>query len=105
VDARPHIPTPNPHPLPSPPHPSLPQERQYSFIDVCEWFAARCDLILLLFDPFKLVGGGICATVCDGATVCDAPCLRCCECVCVFCWCVCARRVGQTHSHTRARQG
>jgi hypothetical protein len=30
-------------------------ERQYSFIDVCEWFASRCDLILLLFDPFKLV--------------------------------------------------
>lgn len=29
-------------------------ERQYSFMDVCEWFAARCDLILLLFDPFKL---------------------------------------------------
>ncbi|KAI8474973.1 MAG: P-loop containing nucleoside triphosphate hydrolase protein [Monoraphidium minutum] len=29
-------------------------DRQYSFINVCEWFAARCDMILLLFDPFKL---------------------------------------------------
>eukprot|EP00878_Enallax_costatus_P017605 GHUV01018497.1.p1 GENE.GHUV01018497.1~~GHUV01018497.1.p1 ORF type:complete len:533 (+),score=105.10 GHUV01018497.1:417-2015(+) len=29
-------------------------ERQYNFIDVCEWFAARSDMILLLFDPYKL---------------------------------------------------
>jgi hypothetical protein len=29
-------------------------ERNYNFQDVCEWFAARCDLILLLFDPYKL---------------------------------------------------
>lgn len=28
-------------------------ERQYNFIDVCEWFAARSDMILLLFDPYK----------------------------------------------------
>ena len=29
-------------------------ERAYNFIGVCEWFAYRCDLILLLFDPYKL---------------------------------------------------
>ena len=29
-------------------------ERSYNFIEVCEWFAARCDVILLLFDPHKL---------------------------------------------------
>uniref|UniRef100_A0A061S3M1 Eh domain-containing protein 1-like n=1 Tax=Tetraselmis sp. GSL018 TaxID=582737 RepID=A0A061S3M1_9CHLO len=28
--------------------------RAYNFIDVCAWFASRCDMILLLFDPFKL---------------------------------------------------
>jgi hypothetical protein len=28
-------------------------ERNYNFIDVCEWFAVRSDLILLLFDPYK----------------------------------------------------
>jgi len=29
-------------------------ERQYDFINVCKWFASRCDVILLLFDPYKL---------------------------------------------------
>mmetsp|Transcript_11752 Transcript_11752/g.21123 ORF Transcript_11752/g.21123 Transcript_11752/m.21123 type:complete len:544 (-) Transcript_11752:1029-2660(-) len=29
-------------------------ERNYNFCEICEWFAARCDLILLLFDPYKL---------------------------------------------------
>jgi len=29
-------------------------ERAYNFVGVCEWFASRCDLILLLFDPYKL---------------------------------------------------
>lgn len=29
-------------------------DRNYNFLDVCGWFAARCDLILLLFDPYKL---------------------------------------------------
>lgn len=29
-------------------------ERQYNFNEIVEWFAARCDMILLLFDPYKL---------------------------------------------------
>jgi len=29
-------------------------ERQYNFVDIAQWFAARCDLIFLLFDPYKL---------------------------------------------------
>eukprot|EP00798_Chlamydomonas_sp_ICE-L_P032141 gene32141-16666_t len=29
-------------------------ERHYNFVEISEWFAARCDLIFLLFDPHKL---------------------------------------------------
>eukprot|EP01026_Neomeris_dumetosa_P031985 TRINITY_DN2534_c0_g2_i1.p1 TRINITY_DN2534_c0_g2~~TRINITY_DN2534_c0_g2_i1.p1 ORF type:complete len:563 (-),score=89.04 TRINITY_DN2534_c0_g2_i1:198-1886(-) len=29
-------------------------ERSYDFIQVCGWFAARADVILLMFDPYKL---------------------------------------------------
>eukprot|EP00193_Tetraselmis_chui_P022517 CAMPEP_0177795622 /NCGR_PEP_ID=MMETSP0491_2-20121128/26340_1 /TAXON_ID=63592 /ORGANISM="Tetraselmis chuii, Strain PLY429" /LENGTH=503 /DNA_ID=CAMNT_0019318483 /DNA_START=463 /DNA_END=1976 /DNA_ORIENTATION=- len=29
-------------------------DRAYNFIDVCSWFASRCDMIILFFDPFKL---------------------------------------------------
>ncbi|MEW5318543.1 MAG: hypothetical protein WDW38_009759 [Sanguina aurantia] len=29
-------------------------ERNYNFVEICEWFAARTDLIFLLFDPYKL---------------------------------------------------
>ncbi len=29
-------------------------ERAYNFTEVCEWFAQRCDVIVLLFDPHKL---------------------------------------------------
>lgn len=42
-------------------------ERNYNFVDISEWFAARSDLIFLLFDPakldisdeFKAVSGGV----------------------------------------------
>ena len=36
------------------PRDAPPAQRTYNFIEVCGWFAARCDLILLLFDPAKL---------------------------------------------------
>eukprot|EP00983_Pelagomonas_calceolata_P113153 1159957-Pelagomonas_calceolata.AAC.13 len=29
-------------------------ERNYNFVDVVKWFASRCDLIFMLFDPNKL---------------------------------------------------
>lgn len=29
-------------------------QRSYDFIGVTSWFASKCDLILLLFDPYKL---------------------------------------------------
>lgn len=29
-------------------------QRSYDFTGVTSWFAAKCDLILLLFDPYKL---------------------------------------------------
>lgn len=29
-------------------------ERNYNFVEIAQWFAARCDLIFLLFDPAKL---------------------------------------------------
>lgn len=29
-------------------------ERTYNFVEIAQWFAARCDLIFLLFDPYKL---------------------------------------------------
>ncbi|KAL6763258.1 P-loop containing nucleoside triphosphate hydrolase protein [Haematococcus lacustris] len=29
-------------------------ERSYNFVEIARWFAARCDLIFLLFDPYKL---------------------------------------------------
>jgi EH domain-containing protein 1 len=29
-------------------------ERHYNFVDIAKWFATRCDLIFLLFDPNKL---------------------------------------------------
>lgn len=29
-------------------------ERNYNYVEVTEWFANRADLILLLFDPYKL---------------------------------------------------
>lgn len=29
-------------------------QREYSFLDVVQWFSMRADLILLLYDPYKL---------------------------------------------------
>lgn len=29
-------------------------ERNYNFVDIASWFASRCDLIFMLFDPTKL---------------------------------------------------
>ncbi len=29
-------------------------ERNYNFVDIVKWFASRCDLIFMLFDPNKL---------------------------------------------------
>ena len=45
-------------------------ERTYNFIDVCGWFAARCDLILLLFDPHKLDISDEFKQVCNFSFVC-----------------------------------
>lgn len=70
----------SPHILPPaasvPPHLAPAPDRQYSFIKCVEWFAARSDMVLLLFDPFKLVcvchaalqGGSGCPTATQSAT-------------------------------------
>lgn len=71
-------------------------ERTYNFIDVCGWFAARCDLILLLFDPHKLDISDEFKQVCSSCSPCLSTCIEfddlpsCCTCL----WCLSAQSAG-----------